>query len=103
MNKKQRIKNRATSRQLQREVKAKFAATHVCSNCGAFGLHFIETGRTLASLIAESIGPAIEETEMERAGGFWTCPELYDENGKRKEEHMGRTGDLHKDSRATGG
>ncbi len=43
---------------------------NICPNCGEKGPHWVNTGNYF-------IGNS----------GFWTCSKMYDENGRRKEEH----------------
>jgi hypothetical protein len=67
MNRKQRIKNRRTARNLAN-------ALHTCQNCGEKGGHWISTRGT--SLEAWLSGKDDQE-------GFWTCPNFYGADGRR--------------------
>lgn len=66
MNRKQRMQNRETAEWLRHQQR--------CPNCGERGLHYVQA---TASLLA-----VLSETPPE---GFWTCPMLYGEDGRRLE------------------
>lgn len=77
MNKKRRMKNRETARQLAR------ANAPPCPNCGQKGPHWVGVPMTLADLMSG--------TEPE---GFWLCDKFYGLDGKRlpaNVEHNRRT------------
>lgn len=67
MNRKQRMKNRATAQTLAREQKIARNNLHICENCGERGGHWVSTRGT--SLMAVVTG--IDDQE-----GFWTCAAL---------------------------
>ena len=74
MNSKQRTANRANARKLAASARARVLMMHTCENCGEKGGHWISTrGISLAALI----------TGKDDQEGFWTCPKLYDDNGRR--------------------
>ena len=74
MNGKQRAKNRRNAQMLAAGAKARRLMQHTCENCGEKGGHWISTrGISLAALI----------TGQDDQEGFWTCPKLYDDNGRR--------------------
>lgn len=66
MNRKQRQKNRETARWLKHQQK--------CTRCGKAGLHYVSIPMSLEDIM---FGVPSQ--------GFWTCDDLYDENGRRKE------------------
>jgi len=65
---KQRMKNRATARELRTK------AAPACQRCGVRGQGYHWVGLGL-SLFAWFNG--------EQEPGFWTCPDLYGEDGRR--------------------
>ena len=74
MNKTQRNKNRAQATRLAVLAHQQRMLAHTCENCGEKGGHWISTrGISLAALI----------TGQDDQEGFWTCPKLYDDNGRR--------------------
>lgn len=74
MNRKQRDSNRSNAGKLARAVRAAELARHTCENCGEKGGHWISTrGLSLEAII----------TGQDDSEGFWTCPKLYDETGRR--------------------
>lgn len=74
MNRKQREKNRRTAAALARVARAKVLEQHTCENCGEKGGHWVSTrGMSLVALI----------TGQDDSEGFWTCPKLYGEDGRR--------------------
>lgn len=79
MNKKQRIRNRATATQLNARVRAQ----QPCPECGlpCEGGHWITTREvTLEDLVqAKHSGVALDESDF----GFWTCSKFYGADGKR--------------------
>lgn len=67
MNRKQRIKNRATANSLRLN-------NRICENCGERGGHWVSTrGLSLAAIL----------TGQDDSEGFWTCPKLYGPDGRR--------------------
>ena len=66
MNKKRRMKNRETARQLSRDT------APPCPECGQKGPHWVGVPMTLADLMSG--------TEPE---GFWLCDKFYGPDGKR--------------------
>lgn len=66
MNRKKRMKNRATARQLHRDI------APPCPNCGDKGRHWVDIPMTLADLFAG--------TEQD---GFWICDKYYGADGHR--------------------
>ncbi len=66
MNKKRRMKNRETARQLARDT------APPCPECGQKGPHWVGVPMTLADLLSG--------TEPE---GFWLCDKFYGPDGKR--------------------
>lgn len=66
MNKKRRMKNRETARQLARDT------APPCPECGQKGPHWVGVPMTLADLMSG--------TEPE---GFWLCDKFYGPDGKR--------------------
>jgi len=74
MNRKQRQKNRRTAADLARSARAKVLEQHTCENCGGKGGHWVSTrGMSIEALI----------TGRDYSEGFWTCPMLYGEDGRR--------------------
>jgi len=74
MNARQRNKNRRNARALEERARRKFLSQYRCENCNEFGGHWVSTrGISLAAMI----------TGQDDQEGFWTCPKLYDENGRR--------------------
>lgn len=74
MNRKQRMKNRAVARILAVQARQRELEHHTCENCGEKGGHWISTrGMSLAALL----------TGQDDSEGFWTCPKLYGEDGRR--------------------
>lgn len=74
MNRGQRDKNRRNAQQLAYAARQRTLMQHTCENCGEKGGHWISTrGISLAALI----------TGQDDQEGFWTCPKLYDDNGRR--------------------
>ena len=74
MNRNQREKNRRTSRALARVVRAKVLEQHTCENCGEKGGHWVRT----RPMSIEALFTGVDDSE-----GFWTCPKLYGEDGRR--------------------
>ena len=75
MNSKQRNRNRRTAQALATKAEARRLMQHTCENCGEKGGHWISTrGNSLAALI----------TGQDDSEGFWTCPVLYGDDGRRK-------------------
>ena len=74
MNRTQREKNRAQAEHLARIAKSARLMRHTCENCGGPGGHWVSTRGT--SLMA-----MIDGTDDQQ--GFWTCPKLYDTDGRR--------------------
>lgn len=68
MNRKQRMKNRDTALALHLDC------TPPCPNCGTKGPHWVGAPQTLADVI-NNTAPI----------GFWVCPSLYDDEGRRRE------------------
>jgi ribosomal protein L32 len=67
MNATQRNNNRLNARLLANNA-------HTCENCGEKGRHWISTRCvSLAALI----------TGQDDSEGFWVCPKLYGEDGRR--------------------
>ena len=66
MNRKQREKNRKTALWLKNQQR--------CTRCGERGLHYVSIPTDLETLLTKGTNP-----------GFWTCPDLYDEDGRKKE------------------
>ena len=66
MNKKRRMKNRATAQWLSRET------APPCPNCGQKGPHWVGVPMTLGDLLSG--------TEPD---GFWVCDKYYGEDGTR--------------------
>ncbi len=74
MNRKQRQKNRRTAADLARSARAKVLEQHTCENCGGKGGHWVSTrGMSIEALM----------TGRDDSEGFWTCPMLYGEDGRR--------------------
>lgn len=74
MNRKQRDKNRANAAELERTARTRILEQHICENCGERGGHWISTrGMSLAAIL----------TGQDDQEGFWTCPKLYGEDGRR--------------------
>ena len=74
MNSKQRFANRETARKLAAVARHRVLMQHTCENCGEKGGHWISTrGTSLAALL----------TGQDDSEGFWTCPKLYGEDGRR--------------------
>lgn len=72
MNRKKRMKNRATARQLHRDI------APPCPNCGVKGRHWVGIPMTLADLFAG--------TEQD---GFWICDKYYGADGHRLADNAG--------------
>ncbi|MBE2245571.1 MAG: hypothetical protein IAE86_22665 [Burkholderiaceae bacterium] len=74
MNRRQRDANRRTAAALAAAARARVLALHTCENCGEKGGHWISTrGISFAALV----------TGQDDSEGFWTCPKLYGEDGRR--------------------
>lgn len=74
MNRKQRDKNRRVAQVLAGDARMRVLMQHTCENSGERGGHWISTrGTSLAALI----------TGHDDQEGFWMCPKLYDNNGRR--------------------
>jgi hypothetical protein len=74
MNRTQRDKNRRNAAALASAARAKVLMGHTCENCGEKGGHWISTrGISLAALV----------TGLDDSEGFWRCPKLYGDNGRR--------------------
>lgn len=76
MNKRQRLKNRETSKQLAYANRQRIASVTTCPECGEKGFHWVQFPQSVESLIYN-----------EPPDGFWTCAKFY-ENGRRKAEHV---------------
>ena len=70
MNAKQRNKNRATAAELWLSNQQKNAP--MCPRCGVKGLHWVN--------MPQSVEDSINEVPP---NGFWICPDLYGEDGRR--------------------
>lgn len=66
MNKKRRMKNRETARQLAREV------APPCPECGQKGPHWVGVPMTLSDFLSGA-----------EPDGFWVCDKFYGADGKR--------------------
>lgn len=67
MNKAQRNLNRKTAYLLSE-------MNHICENCCERGSHWVSTrGLSILSILS-----GVDDQE-----GFWTCPKLYDKDGRR--------------------
>lgn len=74
MSRKQRDKNRRNAAELKHAARQQVLAKHVCENCGERGGHWVSTrGLSIAALL----------TGQDDSEGFWTCPKLYGEDGRR--------------------
>lgn len=74
MNRKQREKNRRNAQELAAGARSRVLMQHTCENCGEKGGHWISTrGISLVALI----------TGQDDSEGFWICPKLYGEDGRR--------------------
>ena len=75
MNKQQRNQNRQNAAQLAAAAARRVRLmAHTCENCGERGGHWISTrGTSLAAML----------TGQDDQEGFWTCPNLYGEDGRR--------------------
>ena len=74
MNSKQRCATRENARKLAALARHRVLMQHTCENCGEKGGHWISTrGMSLLAMI----------TGQDDQEGFWTCPKLYDGNGRR--------------------
>ena len=74
MNKHQRNQNRKNAAQLSAAARQIRLMAHTCENCGERGGHWISTrGTSLEALM----------TGVDDQEGFWTCPKLYGEDGRR--------------------
>lgn len=74
MNRSQRDKNRRNAQQLAYAARQQMLMKHTCENCGEKGGHWVSTRGT-------SLWGIIEGVDDQE--GFWTCPKLYDDNGRR--------------------
>jgi hypothetical protein len=78
MNRRQREKNRRNAQQLAYVARQRVLMQHTCENCGEKGGHWVSTrGTSLWGIVA-----GVDDQE-----GFWTCPKLYGEDGRRLPEH----------------
>jgi len=66
MNRKQRESNRKTASWLRHQ--------QFCTRCGERGLHYVVMPSSLDALVLGIAEP-----------GFWTCPDLYGPDGRRKD------------------
>lgn len=79
MNKKQRARNRETSKKLSEKIA-------VCPRCKMRGeYHYVNTNPyTVKDMVEESRGYKKPDSYY----GFFVCPDMYDENGRRKEKFI---------------
>ncbi len=74
VNRKQRDSNRSNAQHLAYKARQRKLMQHTCENCGEKGGHWVKTrGISLAALF----------TGQDDSEGFWTCPKLYGEDGRR--------------------
>ncbi len=72
MNKKQRLCNRQTAKDLYYTVQRIAGSKHICEECGQPGFHW------------HSLGDSLEDIMNNREpNGFWSCDKFYGPDGKR--------------------
>lgn len=72
MNKKQRLRNRQTAKDLHRTVRGIAASKHICEECGQPGFHWHSTGDSLEDIM-----------NNREPNGFWSCDKFYGPDGRR--------------------
>jgi len=74
VNQYKRNRNRGLARGLAAIARFKELKQHTCENCGEKGGHWVSTrGLSIAVIL----------TGQDDQEGFWTCPKLYGEDGRR--------------------